>query len=337
MKRLIQIYLTGALLLAVCEGSLAQGAGFALQFDGVNDYVDLPESASLTTGFTNQITIEAWIYSDNFLNASIIASGNQNDYAIASQPNGKLRVDLYGIDAASGGAFFSKASLTTNTWYHIAVTYNGSTETILINGQVDTARSASGTLGTSPQGEDIRIGAYNASNFFRGIIDEVRIWNIARTPAEIQQHMNTTLTGSRSGLVGYWQFDEGSGTIAYDSSGHSNNGTLINGPTWITSSTPITSIKELATQLPSGIELAQNYPNPFNPRTSIEFSIAKTGFIDLRIYNILGEEVSTLVSHELHAGTYRASWDASGFTSGVYFYRLQTGNYIETKKLLLLK
>ena len=86
----------------------------------------------------------------------------------------------------------------------------------------------------------------------------------------------------------------------------------------------------------SGFILKQNYPNPFNPTTSIEFSLPYTDFVTLKIYNILGEEVATLVSEKLAAGQYKYDWDASGLASGVYLYKLQTENFVEIKKMLLI-
>jgi N-acetylneuraminic acid mutarotase len=83
--------------------------------------------------------------------------------------------------------------------------------------------------------------------------------------------------------------------------------------------------------------LEQNYPNPFNPTTAIEFSIPKSAFVSLKIYNILGEEVATLVSEKLVTGRYKYNWDASALASGVYFYRIQAGNYVEAKKMILLR
>jgi CubicO group peptidase (beta-lactamase class C family) len=84
--------------------------------------------------------------------------------------------------------------------------------------------------------------------------------------------------------------------------------------------------------------LKQNYPNPFNPITTIEFSILKTEYVTLKIYNLLGQEVATLVSDKLTPGNYIYTWDASGFASGVYYYKLETaGGFKETKKLILLK
>ena len=82
--------------------------------------------------------------------------------------------------------------------------------------------------------------------------------------------------------------------------------------------------------------LYQNYPNPFNPTTIIEFALRSSGFVTLKIYNILGEEVATLVSKKLDAGRYKYEWDASSVASGVYLYTIQAGNYIEAKKMVIL-
>jgi len=83
--------------------------------------------------------------------------------------------------------------------------------------------------------------------------------------------------------------------------------------------------------------LQQNYPNPFNPFTNIEFSIPKSEYVILKIYNILGEEVATLVSKDHTAGKYKYNWDASRLASGVYLYRIQAGDYVEVKKMVLLR
>ena len=88
---------------------------------------------------------------------------------------------------------------------------------------------------------------------------------------------------------------------------------------------------------PTSFALYQNYPNPFNPVTTIQFSLPHSSFVILKIFNLLGEEVGTLVSEELNAGTYKRDWNAERLASGVYYYRIQTKEYTETKKLLLLK
>ena len=89
--------------------------------------------------------------------------------------------------------------------------------------------------------------------------------------------------------------------------------------------------------IPSGFALQQNYPNPFNPLTTIEYALPYTEFVMLKVYTMLGEEVETLIEGHHAAGTFKATWDASGVPSGVYFYRLTAGGYVQTKKAVLIK
>ena len=88
--------------------------------------------------------------------------------------------------------------------------------------------------------------------------------------------------------------------------------------------------------LPS-FKLKQNYPNPFNPSTKIEFQIAKSEFVTLKVYDILGNEVATLVNEEKQPGNYAVNFNAAKFSSGIYFYKIQAGNFTDTKKLALIK
>ena len=89
--------------------------------------------------------------------------------------------------------------------------------------------------------------------------------------------------------------------------------------------------------LPTVYALRQNYPNPFNPTTTIEFDLPKTSEVSLKVFNILGEEVATLLSASLHSGSYTYEWDASGLASGVYLYRLEAEGYVQTRKMILMK
>ncbi|MBX2992093.1 MAG: VCBS repeat-containing protein [Bacteroidetes bacterium] len=89
--------------------------------------------------------------------------------------------------------------------------------------------------------------------------------------------------------------------------------------------------------LPRSFALEQNYPNPFNPSTTIEFALPHTNFVTLTLYNILGQEVRTLVSERMDAGTYQVQFNAGGLPSGAYIYRLHAGGFVQTRKLLLLK
>ena len=88
---------------------------------------------------------------------------------------------------------------------------------------------------------------------------------------------------------------------------------------------------------PKQFNLEQNYPNPFNPTTNINYSIPESGNIKLKVYDILGNEVATLVNETKTPGNYSAVYDASSFASGVYIYRLQTGSLMQTRKMILMK
>ena len=89
--------------------------------------------------------------------------------------------------------------------------------------------------------------------------------------------------------------------------------------------------------VPGEFVLAQNYPNPFNPSTKIEFSLPRSTYATLKVFNLLGAEVATLAGQEFEAGSHTVDWNASSAPSGVYFYRLVAGAYVETKKMLLLR
>jgi hypothetical protein len=97
-----------------------------------------------------------------------------------------------------------------------------------------------------------------------------------------------------------------------------------------------TNVKQLSSQ-PKRFTLSQNYPNPFNPTTTISYELPKESFVSLKVFDLLGREVTTLVSEEMSAGSYSRQWNATNIPSGIYFYRLQAGSFCETKKLVLLK
>ena len=99
----------------------------------------------------------------------------------------------------------------------------------------------------------------------------------------------------------------------------------------------ITTVETVNNLTPSNYVLEQNYPNPFNPETSIRFSIPQRDFVSLRVYNSLGQEVADLLNKEFEAGTYNLKFNADGLTSGVYFYTIKTGNFVQTKKMILVR
>ncbi len=103
------------------------------------------------------------------------------------------------------------------------------------------------------------------------------------------------------------------------------------------SSEPLVGVDDDENNIPSDFILEQNYPNPFNPSTTIQFSIPEKSFVKLEIFNSLGEKITTLVSKELNAGNHKYEWNPETQTGGVYFYKLSTNSFQQTKKLVLLK
>ena len=99
----------------------------------------------------------------------------------------------------------------------------------------------------------------------------------------------------------------------------------------------VTSVENNINRITLQFELTQNYPNPFNPGTIIQFRIPNFEFVNLKVYDVLGNEVTTLVNEDKPAGTYEITWYAEDLPSGVYFYQLSAGSYIQSKKMLLLK
>lgn len=98
-----------------------------------------------------------------------------------------------------------------------------------------------------------------------------------------------------------------------------------------------TDVRNITETLPTSYTLEQNFPNPFNPTTMINFSIPNEGYVTLNVYNSIGQHVATLVNESKPAGTYQVGFDGANLSSGIYFYKLTSGNFTETKKMILMK
>jgi hypothetical protein len=99
----------------------------------------------------------------------------------------------------------------------------------------------------------------------------------------------------------------------------------------------ITGVQTSNSGLPGSFELSQNYPNPFNPTTTINFTLAKASDVKLAVFNVLGQKVTTLVDTRMNAGQHSVVFDAGKLSSGVYFYKLETANFLSIKKMMVLK
>ena len=96
-------------------------------------------------------------------------------------------------------------------------------------------------------------------------------------------------------------------------------------------------MRETKQELPTEFTLYQNYPNPFNPTTTIQFSIPSPQFVTIKVYDILGREITKLVDEYKQAGTYSVNFNAKGLSSGLYFYNLRAGNYSSAQKMILIR
>ncbi|HXG37837.1 MAG TPA: T9SS type A sorting domain-containing protein [Bacteroidota bacterium] len=100
---------------------------------------------------------------------------------------------------------------------------------------------------------------------------------------------------------------------------------------------PLVSVRQEAREVPVSFWLGQNYPNPFNPNTTVQFALPSSSSVSLKVFDSIGREVATILDDRLSAGRYKVEWNAQPFASGTYFYRLQAGSFVETKKLVVLR
>ena len=94
---------------------------------------------------------------------------------------------------------------------------------------------------------------------------------------------------------------------------------------------------DICRQIPEEYTLSQNFPNPFNPSTNISYALPKNEFVKLTVYNVLGKTIAILVNEQKHAGSYNVSFNASALPSGIYFYKLSAGSYVNIKKMMVIK
>jgi parallel beta-helix repeat protein len=224
----------------VSKYSVRAQNSYSLDFDGGGDYVEIIDESAMIAN-TDQMTLSGWVYPrgpnadswtqfDGFFG---FRNNNDADFYLlqlgAYKVEGRLRV--------SGGGEFTiitaENSIISETWHHLALTYNGSNIILYIDGIEAGSTEASGQI--TNESVPLKIGslAFDNTNFdLDGQVDEVSLWNLALTEQEIQNYMYAEPTGEE-GLLGYWNFNEGSGETANDASGNENHGSIY-GATWST-------------------------------------------------------------------------------------------------------
>lgn len=202
----------------------------ALLFDGINDYVEIPEIAAIRCKDNEPLTVEFWMFvpsrPDNWqkvLSKWGARGGDDDEFVVCFRQNGTV-----GFANTGRTGLDSRTTLPTNVWCHFCCVWDGANGhySIYVNGE-RVPQSLKGGAPLRLTGESIRIGTDGHRNqYFKGFIDEIRIWNVARNQGEITRDMWRQLKGDEQGLKGYWDFDEGQGQVVHDLSENANQGKL---------------------------------------------------------------------------------------------------------------
>jgi uncharacterized repeat protein (TIGR02543 family) len=207
----------------------------ALAFDGRDDYVLIADTSDLD--LTSTYTLECWFKADSFGSGggALNLHGLIGKYQTASANGYFLRMNLNELDFDQ--MVTSGLNLESNRWYHVAAVNSNGTRRLYVNG-VEKALTGS-AITVAANANELRLASDFGGRYFPGQMDEARVWNVARSQADIQASMNKELTGSESGLVAYYTFNHISGLDLFDVTGKGHDGILENGPAWVTSTCPL--------------------------------------------------------------------------------------------------
>ena len=233
----------------VVENSDSQTTINSLSFDGINDNVSIGQPTSIQ-GITTNITVEAWVYprafGDDWFKSPIVEKDGHFGLRLGTSNGLPSLAFTIANGWSNESVIVNPNSLTVNTWVHVACTYNSTTKVLIayVNGVEVGRRTNNQSFSTMGTGGNLVLGANTVwSRYFNGIIDEVRIWNVERSASQILASMSADVLGT-TGLVSYYNFNQGSGSSLTDVTGNNGNGTLQNfslsGTTsnWSTSTDP---------------------------------------------------------------------------------------------------
>jgi|GEM_PF-1388104 len=271
-----------------------------------SDYILVPDNSSLNFGRGN-FSIDAWVKTTDDMNALSIANKfliNNTAQTIASGyvlwiEAGKLGF-LMGDGSASALHAISNESVSDGMWHFVAVTVdrnNTAGGNLYIDGNLVLTFDPTTKPNSTTNTSSLILARVNAYSAATSQIDEIEIFNRNLTQAEIQSI-----------------YEAGS-------AGKCKTTTDVNDEE----------------QIPKKIELMQSYPNPFNPSTTIRYNLSKAGFVKLIVYDILGREVKVLVNEGQNPGQHSIIFDAQNLSSGIYIYTLRTGDFNQSKKMILMK
>lgn len=294
--------------------------GRAGNFDGSDDWVSIADNNALD--ITGTITVEAWVNVSNLKDYNVIlgkrdASSTSTNYALTSDSTGTVRF-YYISDSVLNQYSSTDALLSQDTWVHIAATYDTSTVKIYKNGILQAGSCINGVCNTAMQADGNTLGIgrpgdYAASNF-QGKIDDVRIYNYVRTPAEIAWDYN------RGGPVGWWKMDECQGTTIYDSSGNGYNGT------WTGSGSTQTSVGTCST---AGTAWGNGASGKFN--SSLNFDGGDDNVsLGTNTFGDMGDNhsISAWVKTSLGAGTILSEYNSVSGCRDLYLSLYAGGNLL---------
>ncbi len=246
--------------------------------------------------------------------------------SVALSSDGNTVIEGGYADDNFGGSVWA-FTRSNGVWTQQGPKFNGT------GGTGTTGQEQGNSIAISQDGNTAVVGGYADGS------DSGAVWVFTRSGG-VWSQLGSKLVGT--GSNGQEIFQGSSVSI-------SSNGTLIEGAlgdgghvgaAWVFVY-PGIGITPISSEVPKNFSLSQNYPNPFNPATKIKFDLPEGNgddrFVLLKIYDVLGREVSTLVNQQLQPGTYEVNFDAANFESGVYFYKLTSGDFVETKKMILLK
>jgi lysophospholipase L1-like esterase len=215
----------------VGSGAVTYPGDIWLAFDGVDDRVRVADSASLD--IVQHITLEAWFRAESIPGsggqARVVSKSFNYELSVHSADGGCVAGTAGDVQwrAIIGGADrrICGGAIAPGTWHHVAGTYNGSQFVLYLDGNLVAATARSGSIGTN--NEDLLIGNNPVLNRpFKGDIDEVRVWRVARTQQQIIDDMDRELSGTEAGLVAYYRLNEGSGQYVFDETDYGNDGVL---------------------------------------------------------------------------------------------------------------